>query len=151
MDRATYLPGDLLTKVDRCSMLHALEVRSPFMDPDVVGFASGLTTEQLLAGGPKRLLREAFSRDLPPTVFKRRKMGFAVPIGDWFRDPANPLRNLLNDSLMSSHSFAASHFRSDAVRRLIQKHESRAADHTQRLYALLMLELWWSSRNAVEE
>jgi len=145
LDRVTYLPGDLLTKVDRCSMLHALEVRSPFMDPDLVRFASGLSTEKLLAGGPKRLLREAFSRDLPPAVFKRRKMGFAVPIGDWFRDRTNPLRGLLHDSLMSSDSFAAGHFRIAAVRGLIEAHEAGAADHSQRLYALLMLELWWRS------
>ena len=84
-DRAMYLPDDLLTKVDRASMLHALEVRSPFMDPDVVTFAAGLTTDQLLKGGPKRMLREAFADDLPAWVFKRKKMGFAVPIGEWFR------------------------------------------------------------------
>ena len=146
LDRVTYLPGDLLTKVDRCSMLHALEVRSPFMDPDVMRFSSGLSTEQLLGGGPKRLLREAFSRDLPAAVFKRRKMGFAVPIGDWFRDPANPLRDLLHDSLRSSDSFAATHFRPEAVQRLIETHEASTADHSQRVYALLMLELGWKAR-----
>jgi asparagine synthase (glutamine-hydrolysing) len=149
LDRVTYLPGDLLTKVDRCSMLHALEVRSPFMDPDVVRFASGLSTAQLLAGGPKRLLREAFAGDLPAAVFKRRKMGFAVPIGDWFRDPGNRLRGLLHDAILSSDSFAATHFQTVAVRRLIESHEASRADHSQRLYAMLMLELWWKGRNEV--
>src|SRR5205085_10611827 len=85
VDRVTYLPNDLLTKVDRCSMMHGLEVRSPFMDHELVQFAAGLTTDQLLKGGPKRMLREAFAKDLPDFVFKRKKMGFAVPIGEWFR------------------------------------------------------------------
>ena len=142
-DRATYLPGDLLTKVDRASMLHALEVRSPFMDPDVVTFAAGLTADQLLKGGPKRMLREAFADDLPAWVFTRRKMGFAVPVGEWFR---SSLREMLRGHLFAADSFAASHFDLTVVRRLVEDHESGRADHGQRLYALLMLELWWSGR-----
>jgi asparagine synthase (glutamine-hydrolysing) len=139
-DRVTYLPGDLLTKVDRASMLHNLEVRSPFMDPDLVRFAAGLTTEQLLKGGPKRMLREAFAGELPEFVFRRRKMGFAVPIGEWFR---SSLRGMLHDHLFAADSFAAGHFNVDVVRRLVREHEEERVDHSQRLYALLMLELWW--------
>jgi asparagine synthase (glutamine-hydrolysing) len=139
-DRATYLPGDLLTKLDRSSMLHALEVRSPFMDPDVVEFASRLTTDQLLKGGPKRMLREAFAADLPDFVFKRRKMGFAVPIGEWFR---GELRPMLRDHLFAADSFAKQHFNMPVVERLANEHEQERVDHSQRLYALLMLELWW--------
>ena len=142
VDRVTYLPGDLLVKADRCSMLHNLEVRSPFMDPDVVTFAAGLTTDQLLKGGPKRMLREAFADDLPAWVFRRRKMGFAVPIGDWFR---GPLRPMLRDCLFSAHAFGRSHFDMAFVGRLVAEHESRRVDHAQRLYALLMLELWWDT------
>ena len=86
LDRATYLPGDLLTKVDRCSMLHGLEVRSPFMDRDLVQFATTLRGRDLVRGGRgKALLRAAFAGDLPPEVFRRRKMGFAAPVGDWLR------------------------------------------------------------------
>jgi asparagine synthase (glutamine-hydrolysing) len=142
-DRETYLPGDLLTKVDRCSMLHALEVRSPFMDHDLVRFASTLTTPQLLKGGPKRMLREAFANDLPAWVFKRKKMGFAVPIGDWFR---TSLRAMLHDHLFAADSFAAGHFNQAVVRRLVEEHETQRVDHSQRLYALLMLELWWKTQ-----
>jgi asparagine synthase (glutamine-hydrolysing) len=156
LDRVTYLPEDLLTKVDRAAMLHALEVRSPFMDPALVGFAAGLTTEQLLGtrGGAKAfmqspmttpaklLLRDAFARDLPPQVFKRRKMGFAVPIGEWFR---GELRPLLHDSVAASDSFAASHLHRPTIERILAEHDARQADHAQRLYALLMLELWWRS------
>ncbi len=142
LDRVTYLPDDLLTKVDRCSMLHALEVRSPFMDHELVQFASGLTTDQLLKGGPKRMLREAFKDDLPAWVFKRKKMGFAVPIGEWFR---GQLRPMLRDTLFSAGSFARQRFNMKVVERLIEEHEQNKVDHAQRLYALLMLELWWNT------
>ncbi len=145
VDRIAYLPDDLLTKTDRCSMLHGLEVRSPFLDHELVTFAAGLTTDQLLRGGPKRMLREAFAADLPAWVFKRKKMGFAVPIGDWFR---GPLRAMLRDTLFSAHAFGRSHFDMAVVQRLVDEHDSKRVDHAQRLYALLMLELWWDTARA---
>jgi asparagine synthase (glutamine-hydrolysing) len=141
VDRDTYLPGDLLAKVDRCSMLHSLEVRSPFMDHELVRFAAGLTKAQLLGGGAKRMLREAFAGEVPDFVFKRRKMGFAVPIGEWFRGELKPM---LRDHLFASDSFARLRFNMNAVQRLVDEHEQSRVDHSQRLYALLMLELWWS-------
>ncbi|HVT90881.1 MAG TPA: asparagine synthase (glutamine-hydrolyzing) [Tepidisphaeraceae bacterium] len=143
VDRMTYLPDDLLTKVDRCSMLHGLEVRSPFMDHELVQFAAGLTTDQLLKGGPKRMLREAFAKDLPDFVFKRRKMGFAVPIGEWFRGELKPM---LRDNLFAVNSFGRTHFNMKVVEQLVEEHETQRADHSQRLYALLMLELWWQQQ-----
>ena len=142
-DRATYLPDDLLTKVDRCSMLHGLEVRSPFMDHELVQFAAGLTSEQLLIGGAKRMLREAFESDLPEFVFHRKKMGFAVPIGEWFRDSLKPM---LRDHLFATDSFARQRFNVRVVERLVDEHERSQVDHSQRLYALLMLELWWKQQ-----
>jgi asparagine synthase (glutamine-hydrolysing) len=145
LDRVGYLPDDLLTKVDRASMLHALEVRSPFMDHELVQFAAGLTTDQLLKGGPKRMLREAFAQDLPAWVFKRKKMGFAVPIGEWFRAE---LRPMLRDHLFAADSFARGHFQMKTVERLVDEHETQRVDHSQRLYALLMLELWWKLQRA---
>lgn len=144
LDRLTYLPEDLLTKVDRCSMQHALEVRSPFMDHELAAFAAGLPTPLLLEGGTKRLLREAFARDLPEGVFDRPKMGFALPIGDWLRGSLKPM---LIDHLDDSASFASAHLHRKAIDRLIRDHDSGRADHSQRLYALLMLELWWRNRN----
>jgi asparagine synthase (glutamine-hydrolysing) len=139
-DRLYYLSDDLLTKVDRASMLHGLEVRSPFMDHELVAFAAGLTTDQLLKGGPKRMLREAFADDLPAWVFKRKKMGFAVPIGEWFR---GELRPMLRDNLFAAAAFGRQHFDMKVVERLVDEHETQRVDHSQRLYALLMLELWW--------
>jgi asparagine synthase (glutamine-hydrolysing) len=157
LDRVTYLPEDLLTKVDRAAMLHALEVRSPFMDPQLVHFAAGLSTQQLLGtrGGAtafmqspmttpaKLILRDAFAADLPPSVFNRRKMGFAVPIGQWFR---GELKSLLHDSLSAADSFAAGQLDGATIQKLLATHDAGESDHSQRLYALLMLELWW--RNA---
>ena len=142
VDRLYYLPDGLLAKVDRCSMQFALEVRSPFMDHELVGFAAGLSARQLLGGGGKRLLREAFSGDLPGEVFARSKMGFAVPIGEWFR---NELRGMLREMLLAEDSFAAEHFNRGVLEEMIDDHEQRIEDHSQRLYALLMLELWWKS------
>jgi asparagine synthase (glutamine-hydrolysing) len=139
VDRVTYLPDDLLTKLDRASMLHALEVRSPFLDPDVVTFAAGLHTDNLLGGGSKPLLRRAFAGDLPTEVFRRRKMGFAVPIGDWLR---NELRPMVNDLLFSADSVTGGEFDKTAIQDLVDEHQSGRTDHSQRLYALLMLELW---------
>jgi asparagine synthase (glutamine-hydrolysing) len=105
-----------------------------------VRFAAGLTSQELLKGGPKRMLREAFAADLPDFVFKRKKMGFAVPIGDWFR---RELRTMLRDHLFAAGSFASNHFNLAVVERLVDEHEQERIDHSQRLYALLMLELWW--------
>lgn len=142
-DRLLYLPDDLLTKVDRTSMRFALEVRSPFMDHQLVAFAAGLSREQLIGGGPKCMLREAFALDLPGWVFRRRKMGFAVPIGQWFR---GELREMLHDHLFAADSFASSHFAPWVLERLINEHQRQRIDHSQRLYALLMLELWWRAQ-----
>jgi asparagine synthase (glutamine-hydrolysing) len=141
-DRVTYLPNDLLTKVDRCSMLHGLEVRSPFMDHELVQLAATLTEDQLLGGGKKRMLREAFAHELPASVFNRQKMGFAVPIGEWFR---TSLRSHLRDHLFAQQSFAKQHFRMNVVERIVDEHESERRDHSQRLFALLVLEVWCKS------
>jgi asparagine synthase (glutamine-hydrolysing) len=145
LDRVTYLPNDLLTKVDRASMLHALEVRSPFLDHELVTYAAGFTTQELLGGGPKRMLREAFGEFLPDWVFTREKMGFAVPIGDWFRSD-NALKQMLTDHLFAASSFATAYFNIHVVRALYDDHMSGHTDHGPRLYALLMLELWWKQQ-----
>lgn len=143
VDREMYLPDDLLAKVDRSAMLHALEVRSPYMDHELVHYAAGLPTELLLRPRPKALLRQAFAADLPEGLFDRPKMGFAVPIGEWFR---GDLRNLLRDSLSAEDSFARSHLRPQAIDDMLEEHEARQRDHSQRLYALLMLELWHNTQ-----
>lgn len=143
VDRGTYLPDDLLAKVDRASMRVGLEVRAPFMDHQLVAFAAGLPRSELLRGGKKGVLRRAFSAELPAAVFKRRKMGFAVPIGEWFR---SSLREMLRSVVLDPSGFAAGRFGRQAVAGLVEQHEAAEADHSQRLFALLMLELWWKGR-----
>src|SRR6202021_3511904 len=96
-------------------MFHALESPGPFLDNDLVGFARGRTESELFTGGPKGLLRRAFSADLPKTVFRRKKMGFAVPIGDWLRTSLPPM---LHDLLFAADSFAAAHFRAETFEKI---------------------------------
>ncbi len=138
-DRITYLPEDLLVKLDRSSMQHALEVRSPFMDTELVQFAAGLDAQQLLGRGGKSLLRLAFAQDLPEGHFDRPKMGFAVPIGEWLR---TDLREMLYDHVNAQDAFSGQYFDRTFINRMISEHESGRRDHSQRLYALLVLELW---------
>jgi asparagine synthase (glutamine-hydrolysing) len=152
LDRVTYLPGDLLVKADRASMLHALELRSPYMDTDLLRFASTLGDAGLLEGtglrpARKRLLRDAFAAQLPASVFARPKMGFAVPVGDWLR---GELREMLRENLIASDSFARANFNVGWVEELLAAHDAGRADFGPRLYALLMLELWWrDARDAI--
>jgi asparagine synthase (glutamine-hydrolysing) len=142
-DKLFYLPDDLLVKVDRTSMQFALEVRSPFLDPALVSFTAGLSGSDIRG---KRLLRRAFAADLPAEVFERPKMGFALPIGDWFR---TSLRDMLRDTLLGSDTFIDQVLQRSVVQELIEDHESGDADHAQRLYALLQLELWAQNRPAI--
>ncbi len=139
-DRLTYLPEDLLTKVDRASMMHGLEVRSPFMDHQLVHLAAGMLGGQLVRGGRKQMLRKAFAGDLPATVFKRRKMGFALPLGDWLR---HSLRPMMTDLLTSKDSFAVNNLNVPYVTQLMEEHQRGDTDRSQRLYSLMMLEAWW--------
>lgn len=143
IDRIGYLPDDLLTKVDRASMLHSLEVRSPFMDHLLVASAARLNRRQLIGSGKKSILRDLFAEDLPASVFARPKMGFAVPIGDWFRTSLKPM---LLDHLCARDSFARQHLHMPTIEQLIENHLSRKVDRSKVLHALLMLELWHRTR-----
>jgi asparagine synthase (glutamine-hydrolysing) len=144
LDRLTYLPDDLLTKVDRASMRVALEVRAPFMDHRLVELAGRLGREEMMRGGKKGVLKRAFGGDLPRAVFARRKMGFAVPIGEWFR---GELREMLRSLVLSADGFGVGRFGKPALEAIVVDHESRQVDHSQRLFALLMLELWHRGRS----
>lgn len=146
LDRATYLPGDLLTKLDRCSMLHSLEMRSPFMDRALLQFSRTLRGRQLIERGRgKALLRKAFAADLPPGVFARRKMGFAVPPAVFV---GNAMRELTLDAVLASNGFAASHLDLAAVRQFVAMAAGNPMQHAQKLYAFVMLELWWRQSKA---
>jgi len=140
VDVASYLPYDLLVKVDITSMANGLEARSPFLDHEVMEFAARLPIEIKFRGRRlKHLLKRAFADLLPPENVNRRKMGFGVPVGQWFR---GPLRELLQEALLSRQSLARGYFREPEVRRLVDEHLELRADHSFQLWNLLMLELW---------
>ncbi|HEY1065543.1 MAG TPA: asparagine synthase C-terminal domain-containing protein, partial [Pirellulales bacterium] len=139
-DLTTYLPGDILVKVDRASMAHGLECRSPFLDHRVVELAASLPIDyKLRFGRGKRILRDTFGAMLPPAILKRPKKGFGVPLEPWFR---GELRDFLREILFDPRTESRGLFRSEVVARLVGEHLDRRFDHSARLWALLMLELW---------
>jgi asparagine synthase (glutamine-hydrolysing) len=136
LDLETYLPGDLLLKADIASMAHSLELRSPFLDHEVIELGLALPDSLKVQGRTGKVaLRRAFAAELPAQVSARGKTGFGVPLGRWFR---HDLRELARDLLSNDRGW----FRPEAVNRLLDEHESGTADHGHRLWCLLMLELW---------
>ncbi len=136
-DLRRYLPGDVLTKVDVCSMAASLEVRNPFLDPKVSRLARSLPVEfKIHDGRRKRILGEAFARELPPGLAVRRKRGFGVPVAAWFRTVwRDRLRTALLDGLPARWGM----FDRAAVERLLAEHQNGGKDRSYLLFSLLML------------
>ena len=136
-DLRRYLPGDVLTKVDVCSMAASLEVRNPFLDPKVSTFARALPVEfKIHDGRRKRILGDTFARELPPGLAERRKRGFGVPVAAWFRTVwRDRLRSALLDGLPERWPM----FDRAAVERLIDEHQNGGKDRSYLLFSLLML------------
>lgn len=142
-DIANYLPDDLLVKVDTASMAVALEVRAPFLDRELVQAALAAPTWQLVPSGRRKgLLREVARKYLPDEIVDRPKMGFAIPIGEWFRSDFGGMRALLLDHLDADRPFGPIELNTDAVKRLVDAHLSGERDHSQRLFVLLTLAIW---------
>jgi asparagine synthase (glutamine-hydrolysing) len=140
VDTMTYLPGDLLVKVDVASMAVGLEGRSPFLDHPLVEFAASLPSASKLVGGRgKHVLRRAVDDLLPAAILDRPKMGFGVPISSWFR---GELREFSADLLLSRQASARGWFRPDAVTRLWEEHQATPRDRGNQLWSLVCLELW---------
>ncbi len=139
-DVLTYLPGDILTKVDIASMTYGLECRSPFLDHHVAEFAARLPLQAKLRGRQgKRILIETFGDLLPASIQSRPKMGFGVPLDHWFR---NELKPMLQETLLDGSALSRGYFRPEAVERLVSEHLNGQWDHSYRLWSLLCLELW---------
>ena len=139
-DLMTYLPCDLMNKVDIATMAHGLECRQPFLDHRVVELALQMPTHLKYRGGRgKRILADAFGDLLPAWVFRRRKMGFGVPLNHWFRDE---LKSLAHHVLLDTKTRDRGYFREETIRRLLKEHTEGQADHSSRLWSLLVLELW---------
>jgi asparagine synthase (glutamine-hydrolysing) len=135
-----YLLDFILVKVDRCSMMHSLEVRAPFLDKDVVEFAFPLPWRfKIRHGSRKYLLKQAFKGILPSRILHRKKRGFLIPTALWLKGMLRPLMDeLLGESWLKNQGL----FRPDLVRRLIKEHEMGFADHRKELWTLLVLQLW---------
>ncbi|GAB6067003.1 amidotransferase 1, exosortase A system-associated [Methylothermus subterraneus] len=138
LDFKTYLPGDILTKVDRASMAHSLEVRVPILDPGLVEWVAGLAPELKLRGGEgKYVFKKALEPYLPERVLYRPKMGFAVPLASWFR---GPLRDRVRAALLGERMLDTGWFNPAFLRTLVEQHQLGLRDFSAPIWALLMLE-----------
>ena len=140
-DLMTYLPNDLLVKVDIATMAVSLEARSPFLDHHVIEFAASLPEKFKLRGlTTKYLLKKVLRKLLPSENLDRRKMGFGVPIGHWFRGKMQPF---LREVVLSEKALNRGLFKPETVRQLIDQHTEGKRDYSHQLWTLLMLELWF--------
>ena len=138
LDLKTYLVGDILTKVDRASMAHSLEVRVPFLDHKFVEWGFQIPSEQNLVNGVgKKSLKKAMEPHLPHDILYRRKMGFSVPLADWFR---GPLKERLYDRLLSSQMKNCGYFNEEQLVTLIDQHVKGIRDNSAPLWTLMMFE-----------
>lgn len=140
MDVNTYLPYDLLVKMDIASMANSLEARSPFLDHKLMEFVARLPAEFKIKDCVKKyLLKKAARKLLPRENIVRSKMGFGIPVGEWFR---NELKDLLIDTLLSKRSLKRNYFRQDVLKEMVDLHISRRKDYSFQLWSLLMFNLW---------
>lgn len=139
-DLVTYLPCDLMTKVDIASMAHGLECRQPFLDHHFVELALAIpVSRKYHSGRGKQILTRAFADLLPEEVIRRPKMGFGVPLDTWFRGPLAPMAR---DMLLDERTIARGYFRRETVEDLVHSHQAGRFDHSYRLWSLLIFELW---------
>jgi asparagine synthase (glutamine-hydrolysing) len=139
-DVQLYLADDLLVKMDRATMAHSLEARSPFLDHSLMEFVASLPAHFKLAGRNKKyLLKAALRGVLPDVILDRPKMGFAAPIAHWFRDE---LREMAYDVLLSPTTLQRGYFRKQAMAQLLDEHCAGRQNHAETLWQLLVLELW---------
>ena len=137
LDLMTYLPDDILTKVDRASMACSLEVRTPLLDHEVVEFMARIPHGMKVSRtGSKILLRKLAKRYVPDSILRRPKQGFSIPLAAWIQ---NELQSWVEEILLSSKSAI---LEPSSVRRMLQDHIDSRRDFSQQLWALVILELW---------
>src|SRR5258708_20779407 len=139
-DFETYLPEDVLTKVDRMSMAHSIETGGPMLDTLVIDFAATLPAGLKIRNGRrKHILKQTLRPMLPLGILDRKKQGFGIPLGTWFR---GGLTGLFSEILDAPRTRQRGYFEPVFVSRLLKEHLAGARDHTLRLWQLLVLELW---------
>jgi asparagine synthase (glutamine-hydrolysing) len=140
LDQKYYLADDILTKSDRMSMAHSVEVRPPFLDHRIVEFAAALPAKLKVRGSQQKVvLRELMKDKLSPAILNRKKIGFDIPAHQWLR---GPLRGLLEDSLQWGLSEYGQLFRRDGIELLKKRHSQREINVGYHLWGLLILFLW---------
>jgi asparagine synthase (glutamine-hydrolysing) len=138
LDLKTYLVGDINTKVDRASMAHSLEVREPLMDHPLVEWLASLPSSLKVRGSEgKYLLKKAMEPYLPHAVMYRPKMGFAVPLAQWFR---GPLRQRVRDAVLGARLADTGLFNETYLKQLVDTHQSGLRDFSTPLWTLLMFD-----------
>jgi asparagine synthase (glutamine-hydrolysing) len=146
LDMKTYLPGDILTKVDRASMAHALEVRVPILDHKLVEWISGLPSHMKYRKREgKYIFKQALKAYLPDDILYRPKMGFAVPLASWFR---GPLRDRIRTTITGRVLSEVGIFDMEYLSKLVDEHQSGLRDHSPALWSLLMFDAFY--RNVIE-
>jgi asparagine synthase (glutamine-hydrolysing) len=141
LDTKTYLPGDILTKVDRMSMLASLEVRVPILDHLFLEWVTGLPPEWKMRGAQQKYIFTKLARrvGVPKDVLDRPKQGFALPLRHWMR---NELKDLTMSVLLDSSTLQRGYFNPSGVKRLLDEHFQGRRDHSARIWRFLMFELW---------
>jgi asparagine synthase (glutamine-hydrolysing) len=140
VDLKTWLPNDILVKMDRMAMANSLEVRSPLLDHHVIEFAAGLPSEMKYHGRTSKYLLKRFAeRRVPPSVIHRPKMGFSIPLASWLR---GELRPMAEDLLLSERALGRSYFQPETIRGMWTRHQEGQRNHAHHLWALMVLEMW---------
>lgn len=141
LDVKVYLASDILTKVDRCSMLVSLEARAPFLDHKVAEFAATLPPSMRIRGRTsKYLLKRLAENLLPPELIHRPKMGFAVPVSQWIN---REWLDVSQDLVLSSRALQRNNFNSNYLHRILNEHRRGRRDHGMIIWALMVLEMWY--------
>jgi asparagine synthase (glutamine-hydrolysing) len=136
LDQRLYLADGVLVKVDRASMAHGIEVRSPFMDHFIVELAANMSIGMKLRGRTSKVvLKRAMAGHVPAETIKRKKQGFGTPVGPWLRGPCRHMLDGLPEALEDLVP-------PETMRRCIHEHHDGIADHRRRLWSALMLKLW---------
>ncbi len=136
----SYLPYDLLVKTDIATMANSLEARSPFLDHKFMEFAATIPYDLKLHNfNNKYILKSAFKRILPREIINRKKQGFGLPVGEWFR---GPLKEYILSILLDSSTLSRGYFNKNSVQAMIEEHMNGKVDNGHKIGTLLMLELW---------